>query len=1127
MKNFKLLVNIISLCFLLFISCSNEEKTIPATIDNGSTQTSPPLEKLFQLIPSQESGVTFSNIINDDYNYNILNYAYLYNGGGISVGDINNDGLPDLYFSGNFVSNKLYLNKGNFKFEDITDQAGVTAKDGFKTGVTMVDINNDGWLDIYACRTSKDDDGKKDNLLFINNHNNTFTEKSESFGLSDNSNSNHANFFDYDNDGDLDLYILNHRLAFEEVNSSRRKQLPDGTFVRITKPQTPFESDRLFRNDNGKFTDVTKQAGVENSTFGLSATTIDLNKDGYMDIFVANDYVEPDHIYINNRNGTFTDKYSEYLRHSSQSSMGCDIADFNNDAFLDILVLDMVPEDHIRYKELMNVMRKDRYNAMLRDGLGHQIGRNVLQLNNGNETFSEIGQLAGVSNTDWSWGALFADFDNDGWKDIFIGNGYMRDVTDLDYLSFTRDSINKSGGIDSNRYPDLSKFLDIIPSKKLVNYLYKNNQDLSFTNATKDWGISEPSFSNGTAYADLDADGDLDLVVNNIDDPAFIYENLSKDANYLQINLEGNKKNIQAFGANVKIHIGDETQFLEKTSNRGFLSSSDQILHFGLGNHSKIDKIEIVWPNGKTHVVENIEANQRVTYKISKANKRPIEPTKIPKKKTIPSFEEKSQALKLNFQHKENEFDDFNRERLIPHKLSNLGPHLSKADVNGDGREDFFIGGASNQAAGLFIQNENSTFQQLSVPVWETDKSYEDLESTFFDADNDGDLDLYVVSGGNAANAGSMLYQDRLYLNDGKGDFKKSNALPKINSSGACVTAFDYDQDGDQDIFVGGRTTPGQYPTAPLSFILNNDKGTFSDVTSETAPDFKEIGMVSDLQIADLDQDGMIEIILVGEWLPISIFSFDGRKFNNVTSKYGLQNTSGWWNCFALEDIDKDGDVDIIAGNLGENTRIKASQNQPIIMYANDFDGNGSIDPIITYHHNGKQYPYAGKDNLVLQIPSIKRSFVRYKKYARADISQIFPKEKISKSKQFEARLLSTVLLKNEGGRFSITTLTSQTQVSPTHKILTQDFNTDGNIDLLLIGNNDDAETESGVYDASNGTLLLGDGKGDFKFIPNRNHGLWANLQGRDVIPLKLVNGNNLLIISNNNDKLQGFIYKE
>ncbi|MEO0779863.1 MAG: FG-GAP-like repeat-containing protein, partial [Bacteroidota bacterium] len=736
------------LCLLGLYSCQPRTDTTTTTEVEASGPTR------FRLVPAEESGVQFANQIDENYEYNILNYEYLYNGGGVAIGDINNDGLPDLYFSGTFVANKLYLNRGNLRFEDITARAGVGAERGFKTGVSMVDINHDGWLDLYVCRTSKSDDGQKDNLLYLNQGDLTFTESAADYGLLDNSNSNHANFFDYDLDGDLDLYLLNHRLNFKEAVRMRLKQLPDGQIIRQTAPLTPFESDRLYRNDgNGSFTDVTQAAGLVNSAFAFGATVSDLNGDGYPDVYVTNDYIEPDYLYINNGDGTFTDRYFDYLRHSSQNSMGCDIADFNNDGLVDIVVLDMITEDPIRYKELMNIMQLERYNALVQYGYGHQVSRNVLQLNNGNGTFSEIGQLAGVAATDWSWGGLLTDLDNDGRKDLYIVNGYKRDVTNLDYMTYVRDSIEQSGGVNPQRYPDVNEFLKIIPSVPQRNYLYRNRGDLTFADVTEAWGLPERSFSNGSAYGDLDGDGDLDLVVNNIQSAAFVYENQSQDfpdAHYLQVQLRGPAQNPLGIGASVRIEYDTSLQYLEMSPTRGFFSSSQHLLHFGLGERETSVRLRVHWPDGKEEYRSEVAVDQVLVldYAAAQSVEKPLE------KKAAPWFAEATEALGIDYEHRENAFEDFNRERLLPHQLSKLGPRIAVGDANGDGLDDFYVGGALNSSGALYLQDSKARFQRTSTATWEADQQYEDLDALFFDADGDGDQDLYVVSGGAAAQAG-------------------------------------------------------------------------------------------------------------------------------------------------------------------------------------------------------------------------------------------------------------------------------------------------------------------------------------------------------------------------------------
>ncbi len=1115
---------LLALVIILPFAC-NEDKPIPSNNSSHSNDSNYTGSR-FRLLSPDESGVSFSNEIKEDWTYNILVFEYLYNGGGVAIGDINNDNLPDIYFTATFGSNRLYLNKGNLKFEDITDKAGVGATKGFKTGVTMADINGDGNLDIFVCKTSKADDGQKNNLLFINNGDLTFTESALKYGLEDNSNSNHANFFDYDLDGDLDLYLLNHRLGFKDAVRMRLSQLPDGKLVRLTNPLTPFESDRLYRNDgNGRFTDVSLQAGINNSAFGLSATVADINDDGYPDIFVANDYIEPEYVYINNGDGTFTDRYTEYLRHTSQNSMGSDIADFNNDGLLDIIVLDMIADDPVRYKQLMNVMVLERYETLVKHGYGHQVGRNNLQLNNGNGTFSEVGQLAGISNTDWSWGAFFADFDNDGFKDIYIGNGYKRDVTDLDYMVYTRDSIEKSGGVNTKRYPDINSFLALIPSTKLQNYLYKNKGDLTFENVSNSWGLTQKTFSNGTAYGDLDGDGDLDIVVNNIGDPSFVYENKTNelpDHNFLQVKLQGSKLNSNGIGTKVTIHQSDGSiQHQEMTANRGFFSASELLMHFGLKDQNSIELLEVTWPDGKSQTIKEIKANQKIVLKYANAGSANLAASND--NSTI--FKAVANHLGANYRHVENEFQDFNRERLIPHKFSQLGPHIATGDVNGDRLEDFYIGGAMGSAGALYIQDKSGKFSNSSAATWEPEKAHEDMDCLFFDADGDADLDLYVVSGGNEKTENDPVYQDRLYLNDGKGNFSKSNNLPKITASGSCVSAHDFDEDGDLDIFVGGRVTPGFYPTIPNSYVLRNNKGQFKDVTSQIAPDFKNIGMVSDILWADIDGDSKAELVAVGEWMPVSILKYDGKQLKNITSNTGLENSNGWWNCLAVDDFDKDGDPDLVVGNLGKNTRLKASEDSPLSMFAKDFDGNGALDPIMTFSKDGKNYPFAGRDDLVKQVSKVKKKFPTYEKYASATIEDVFSEEEIKNALHLETKVLTSTYFENTGnGTFKPIEFPNEVQIAPVTNIFTMDVNDDGNQDIIMVGNNSGAETETGVYDAFNGVILFGDGKGNFKISKNIDNGLWAIKEARDIVGLQLADGRQLILVANNNDELQVFV---
>ncbi len=1109
----------ITVSFLLFLfsSCTEDSNQTVAPKTGQKTTINAGSGSFKRVLP-KESGISFTNLIKEDYDYNIFNYEYLYNGGGVAVGDINNDGLPDLYFTATFSENKLYLNKGNFQFEDITLKAGVGATVGFKTGVTMADINNDGYLDIYVCRTSKTDDGKKNNHVFINNKDLTFTDRGAEMGLLDNMNSNHATFFDYDLDGDLDLYLLNHRLDFTLAVKVDLEQDALGNLKRKTEPISPFESDKLYRNDgNGKFYDVSLQAGINNSAFGLSATVADLNEDGYPDIYVANDYIEPDYVYINNKKGGFVDQYSSRIRHSSQNSMGADIADINNDGLPDIIVMDMIAEDPIRYKELMNVMQTKRYNTLVKYGYGHQVGRNVLQLNNGRGGFSEIGQIAGISNTDWSWGPLMVDLDNDGWKDIFIANGYRRDVTNLDYMNYTRDSIAKTGGITPKRFPSISEFMNIVPEKKIANYCFRNNGGWTFDNVGDAWGFGETTFSNGAAYGDLDADGDIDIIVNNIGDPAYIYQNNSANANYLQLEVTGPKKNNKGYGCEAILTTSDGIQTQSLQASRGFFSASEPLMHFGLGN-STIEKLEIIWPGGNYQVINNPKPNQRL--KVNYSNSKKGGPTKASSANLVAQNKKSG----LNFKHKENLFEDFDRERLLPSQLSKLGPHLAIADISGDGHQDIFVGGAVGQAGTFYTQNAAGTFKEKKSAVLNSDMATEDMGAVFFDADQDGDQDLYVVSGGAAMRVGNPAYQDRLYINDGKGNFSKSKSLPKVNAAGSQAVAMDYDSDGDQDLFIGARCLPGSYPTTPKSSLLQNDgKGNFVDVSEKDGKSITNLGMISDVVAVDLDGDKKMEIIIAGEWLPIGIYSWDGKNFIDKSSAFGMTDTEGWWNTIVPGDVDGDGDIDFIAGNLGTNTRLKTAPDQPLLMFAKDFDRNGQVDPIMAFTKNGKDYPFAGRDMMVSQLSFVKKNYPRYSKYAKATVTDIFGEKAVSEANKLEAKEFKSKLFLNDGaGNFKAVDLPIEAQISPI--MAAQIYNFDGKpgSEIFLSGNFSGAETETGVYDGFNG-LILRYQNDNWQVIEGKDSGFWIPGEGRSMEILNRGKSNPMILATQNNGEVLVF----
>lgn len=1082
-----------------------------------------PVDLKFTLLDASQTGVEFVNQIKEDYHYNNFSFEYVYNGGGVAVGDVNGDGLPDLYFSSSRQSNKLYLNRGNFQFVDVTNISGVAAQEGFKTGVAMIDINGDGKMDIYSCRTSKSDDGLKNDFFFINQGNEEhnglqvpiFRDQAKDLGIADNSNTNQSCFFDYDRDGDLDLFLVCHKLGSEAANKVRLQQNTDGTVTRITTPDTPFESDRLYRNDNGHFKDVTAAAGLTTSAFGLAVMAADLNHDGWLDLYVSNDYIEPDFIFINNRDGTFTDHFKDYLKHSSQASMGNDIQDINNDGLVDIMVLDMKPGDPIRYKQLMNNMGYDRYNLLVQYGYGRQVGRNVLQLNNGNETFSDIGQFAGVATTDWSWGVLMADYDNDGWKDIFVSNGYRKDVTQFDYFNYFRDSIKRTGELTPERFPDINDFIKLLPETKIASYLFLNEKNLQFYDATKQAGMDQVKFSNGCAYADLDADGDLDLIVNNIDSPAFIYRNDSQKKHWLQIDLKGPKGNPDALGAYADLYAGINHQYQMMMTNKGFFSNSEAILHFGVGTTTTIDSIILHWPDGSAEKLEKVPADQRLVWE--KGTGKPHKDVRQPK--PAPLFENTNKLVQWT--QSDNDFVDLKRERLIPYNLSSEGPCLAVGDINGDQLEDIYAGNGRGFRSAFLVQTKGNKFEVQNQAAIKNDSLYEDCGSLLQDFDGDHDLDLVVISGGNDLPNNDEGYMSRYYTNDGHGSFTRDNNFPILRTNAGAVVAFDFDQDNDLDLVIAGRCTPGEFPVSPKSYLLQNDNGRFSDVTSTLFKAGESLGMITDLEAGDLDGDGKQELVVGGEWIPLRVFAFDGKQLVEKTAAFGLEKTNGLWKSIELKDIDGDGDLDMLAGNMGLNNRFRASAEYPITLVYSDFDGNTSLDPILSYYYQGKLYPFAGRDAIIGQIPRLKKKFTRYNPYAKATIQDIFTKEELSKSTSLYAYTLETTLFKNENKVMKPVPLPYQAQLSPMFDFIVEDFNGDGKLDILMAGNYSYSETETSEMDAGNGTLLLQQADGTFTFVDNRDHGFWAQHEVRELKSIRLADGREAILTGNNRGPIE------
>jgi hypothetical protein len=1075
---------------------------------------------LFTLLPSNVTGVKFDNRLVETRELNVFIYRNYYNGGGVALGDLTGDGRPDLVLTANRGGPRLYRNEGKFRFLEITDRAGLeTDEDSWTTGVSLADVNGDGRLDIYICRAGIGSPESRANQLWINQGLDddsvpTFRERAREYGVGEEGYSMHSAFFDFDRDGDLDLFVIN--------NSPK----PANSFgLRNTRNvRDQYGGAKLLRNDGGRFTDVSAAAGIHSPevAFGLGVVVADVNRDGWPDVYVSNDFFERDYLYVNRGDGTFSETLDRQMPVLSYFSMGLDVADVDNDGWPDVYTTDMLPEDEERIKTTTQFEGWDVYQTKVRNGYHHQAMRNMLQHNNRDGTFSDMGQLAGVARTDWSWSALIADLDLDGNKDIFVTNGLAKDITSQDYVAFLANEETMKRATNNGRSRvDFVKLTQAMSSTPIANYAFRNSGDLHFASVAAEWGLATPSFSSGAAYGDLDGDGALDLVVNNVNQDAFIYRNNARTIHpanhFLRVRLQGPAKNAFAVGARVTVHAGGRTLTQEESPSRGYQSSVDHVLGVGLGDSPVVDSLRVDWPDGRVSVLGRTTADRLITISHSASIAAPS-PAAAP---TVTALQDVTAETKLDARHRENAFVDFDRERLIPKLVSTEGPYLAAADVNGDGLDDLYFGGAKEQAGRLMLQRRDGTFAPSNEPLFAQDAISEDLGAVFFDANGDGRPDLYVVSGGNEFSEGAPALQDRLYLNDGGGRFHKAvDNLPVEAASGSRVAAADFDGDGAIDLFVGGRVEPGRYGATPRSMLLHNDgRGRFTDVTARAAPELAQLGMVTDALWRDADGDGRVDLVVVGEWMPITIFRNVGGSRLTRLDVPGLAKSNGWWNRIVAGDFDGDGRVDFVVGNLGLNGRLHASPSEPATMHVKDFDGNGFAEQIISMYNGGVSYPMPLRDDLIKAIPSLKARYLAYKNYSRQTMADIFPSADLANATVRTAYTFATSLVRNDGGgRFTLVPLPTEAQIAPVYGILATDVDRDGRTDLVLAGNFYGFKPDIGRMGASYGLLLRGGANGVFEAVGARESGFMVPGQARDIQRVRTANGE-LIVVTRNDDQ--------